>query len=161
MTAHAPGAEGLLAENRQARFRYEILETLVGGLVLQGSEVKSLRAGRGQIGEAYASFSRGELWLVGAHIAQWLPGGSVIGFGQHDERRPRKILLKQQELKKFQAEVQQQGLTMVPLRLFFGARGKVKVLLALGKGKNTVDKRHSIRAREEKRTMLRVMKGLK
>lgn len=146
----------LICENRRARFAYELLEFYDGGLVLLGSEVKSLRAGGGHVNEAYASFSRGELWLVGSHIA---PYKFSTGDLAHEERRSRKILLNAKELKKIKEQLEQKGLTLVPLKLFWN-RGKVKVALALGRGKKLVDKRRTVMERETKRKLAGVLKGL-
>jgi SsrA-binding protein len=150
--------KALICENRRARFHYELLEFYEGGLVLAGAEVKSLRGGGGQINEAYASFSRGELWLIGAHIAPYKHAGHAA-FGEgYDERRSRKVLLHKSELKKVKEAIEQQGLTLVPLRLFW-QKGRVKVALAVARGKKTVDKRRSIKEREMKRDIARVFKG--
>lgn len=150
--------ESMICENRRARFNYEWLEFYEGGLVLTGTEVKSIRAGQVQINEAYASFSRNELWLIGAHIAHYKPAGLSALNGQHEEKRTRKILLKAAELKKIKKSLEQQGLTLVPLRLFW-ARGKVKVALTVARGKNVVDKRATIKKREGDRELRRIMKG--
>jgi SsrA-binding protein len=146
--------ESLICENRKARFHYELLEFYEGGLMLTGPEVKSLREGGGHINEAYASFSRGELWLIGAHIA---PYGNA-GYAVQEERRTRKILLHASELKKIKIGLEREGLTLVPLRLFW-SRGKAKVALAVAKGKKTVDKRETIKKRDMERETRRVFKG--
>jgi SsrA-binding protein len=146
---------GTICENRRARFNYALEEFFEGGLVLLGSEVKSLRAGHAQLNEAYASFSRGELWLVGAHIPLY---GAASLDSHTDERRSRKILMHAKELKKLQNAVQAQGYTLVPLRLKWKHR-VVKVDLALAKGKNVVDKRETIKRREQDRDLLRLKKG--
>jgi SsrA-binding protein len=147
---------GVICENRRARFNYALEEFFEGGLVLEGSEVKSLRLGHAQLNEAYASFSRGELWLVGAHIP--LYSHAAESTGHTDERRSRKILMHAKELKKLQNAVQAQGYTLVPLRLKWKHR-VVKVDLALAKGKNVVDKRETIKRREQERDLLRLKKG--
>jgi SsrA-binding protein len=146
---------GTIAENRRARFNYVLEEFFEGGLVLLGSEVKSLRLGYGQINEAYAQFSRGELWLVGAHIALYKDAGYA---GHTDERRSRKILMHAKQLDKLQNAVQAQGYTLVPVRLKWKHR-VVKVDVALAKGKNLVDKRETIKRRENDRELLRLKKG--
>ena len=146
--------ENVICENRRARFNYELLEFYEGGLVLTGPEVKSLRAGGGQINEAYASFSRGELWLIGSHIA---PYGNA-GYAVQEDRRTRKILLNRSEMERIQKGLEREGLTLVPLRLFW-AKGKAKVALAVAKGKNTVDKRETIKKRDMERETRRIFKG--
>ncbi len=146
--------DSVICENRRARFNYELLDFYEGGLVLTGPEVKSLRAGGGHINEAYASFSRGELWLIGSHIA---PYGNA-GYAVQEDRRTRKILLKGSELEKIQKALERDGMTLVPLRMFW-ARGKAKVALAVAKGKNTVDKRETIKKRDAERETRRIFKG--
>lgn len=148
--------DSLICENRRARFHYELLDFYEGGLVLTGPEVKSLRGGDGHINEAYASFSRGELWLIGSHIA---PYGNA-GYAVQEERRSRKILLHASELKKLREALEREGLTLVPLRLFW-QRGRCKVALAVAKGKKTVDKRETIKRRDAERATQRIFKGRK
>lgn len=148
--------ENVICENRRARFHYELLDFYEGGLVLSGPEVKSLRDGGGQINEAYASFSRGELWLIGSHIA---PYGNA-GYAVQEDRRTRKILLNKSEMEKIQKGLERDGLTLVPLRLFW-QKGRAKVALAVAKGKNTVDKRETIKRRDQEREVRRVFKGRK
>ncbi len=144
----------LICENRRARFQYELLEFYQGGLVLTGTEVKSLRLGQAHVNEAYASFSRGEIWLIGAHIGAY----KNAGYTPHDERRSRKILLHKQQIKKLQVAIQQKGLTLVPMKLYWH-KGRAKVDIALAKGKNTVDKRETIKRREADRSLRRIFKG--
>lgn len=146
--------DNVISENRRARFNYELLDFYEGGLVLTGPEIKSLRNGGGQINEAYANFSRGELWLIGSHIA---PYGNA-GYAVQEERRSRKILLHAAELEKIQYGIQRDGLTLVPLRLFW-QKGRAKVALAVAKGKNTVDKRETIKKRDAERETRRIFKG--
>jgi SsrA-binding protein len=152
-----PKPQPPICENRRARYAYELLDFYEGGLVLTGPEVKSLRAGGGQIYEAYASFSKGELWLIGAHIAPYAHA-TVQGAEGYDPRRSRKILLHASELKKLKEAREQQQLTVVPLRLFW-QHGRVKVALALAKGKKLVDKRETIKRREQERATRRIFKG--
>lgn len=146
--------DNVICENRRARFNYELLEFYEGGLVLSGPEVKSLRGGGGQINEAYASFSRGELWLVGSHIA---PYGNA-GYAVQEDRRTRKILLNKKELEDIKYSLERDGLTLIPLRLFW-QKGRAKVALAVAKGKNTVDKRETIKKRDMERETRRIFKG--
>jgi SsrA-binding protein len=148
--------DSVICENRRARYNYELLDFYEGGLVLTGPEVKSLRGGGGQINEAYASFSRGELWLIGCHIA---PYGNA-GQAEQEERRTRKILLHEAELKRIQHGLERDGLTLVPLRLFW-QKGRAKVALAVAKGKKTVDKRETIKKRDMERETRRIFKGRK
>ena len=148
--------DSVICENRRARFNYELLDFYEGGLVLTGPEVKSLRAGGGQINEAYASFSRGELWLIGSHIA---PYGNA-GYAVQEDRRTRKILLNKGELEKIAKGIEREGLTLIPLRLFW-QKGRAKVALAIAKGKNTVDKRETIKKRDLERETRRIFKGRK
>lgn len=146
--------DSVICENRRARFNYELLDFYEGGLVLSGPEVKSLRAGGGHINEAYANFSRGELWLIGSHIA---PYGNA-GYAVQEETRSRKILLNKTEIERIKKGLERDGLTLVPLRLFW-QKGRAKVALAVAKGKNTVDKRDTIKKRDMERETRRIFKG--
>lgn len=146
--------DSVICENRRARFNYELLDFYEGGLVLSGPEVKSLRNGGGQINEAYASISRGEVWLIGSHIA---PYGNA-GYAVQEDRRTRKILLHAAEVEKIAKAIEREGLTLVPLRLFW-QKGRAKVALAVGKGKNAVDKRETIKKRDAERETRRIFKG--
>ena len=123
-------SHGLVAENRRARYDYAIGETLEAGLVLLGTEVNSLRLGKAQITEAYASPEKGELWLINAHIPEYLQANRF----NHEERRPRKLLVSKKQLAKLDQEVSRAGNTIVPLKLFFNDQGRAKVLIGLGKG---------------------------
>jgi SsrA-binding protein len=145
---------GTVAENRRARFDYEILDTLEAGIVLTGTEVKSLRTGKAQITESYASPERGELWLVNAHIPEYLQANRF----NHAERRPRKLLVSKKELARLSQEVERAGNTIVPLKLYFNDRGTAKVLIGLGKGKKSFDKRESQKARDWGREKQRLLK---
>ena len=127
----------LVAENRKARFNYDIEEKLEAGIVLTGSEVKSLRAGRANIAESYATEEGGELYLINAHIAEYA-GAARDG---HAPTRPRKLLLHAREIARLIGAVNRQGMTLVPLKLYFNARGIAKVQLGLAKGKKLHDKR--------------------
>lgn len=153
--------DNIITENRRARFNYELLEYFEGGLVLTGAEIKSIRNGGATVNEAYASFSRGELWLIGAHIAPYKHAGVPQGGGfgaPYDERRSRKVLLHKSELKKLRIAREQQSLTIVPTMLVW-KKGFAKVVLAIGKGKKTIDKRDTIRKREASREVARIFKG--
>jgi SsrA-binding protein len=144
-------AAGDVATNRQAAFRYNLLEKLEVGIVLQGSEVKSLRNGSVQLKDAYAEVRDGELWLRNMHIAPYSPARD-----NHDPERPRKLLLHRREIERLIGKTAERGLTLVPTRVYFsGPRAKVE--LALAKGKDVHDKRRSIKDREQKREMERAL----
>ena len=146
---------GLVADNRRARFDYEVLNTLEAGIVLTGTEVKSLRSGHAQIAEAYVSPEGGELWLINAHIPEYLQANRF----NHDERRPRKLLVSKKELSRLSQDVARKGHTIVPLKLYFGDRGKAKLLIGLAKGKNVADKRQTSRERDWNREKARILKN--
>ncbi len=132
-------ATASVAQNRRARHEYEILETFEAGIVLQGSEVKSLREGKAQLSDAYARVDGGEMWLF-VHIPPWQ---YATGFGAHDPERRRKLLLHRDQIDELMGKTQQQSLTLVPLSLYFND-GRAKVELALAKGRRLYDKRHAI-----------------
>jgi SsrA-binding protein len=145
---------GTVAENRRARFDYEIIDTLEAGIMLTGTEVKSLRTGKAQITEAYASPERGELWLINAHIPEYLQANRF----NHTERRPRKLLVSKKELARLSQEVERAGNSIVPLKLYFNDRGMAKVLIGLGKGKKSFDKRQTEKNRDWGREKQRLLK---
>ncbi len=136
-----------VARNRRARHEYDILDTYECGIALQGSEVKSLRAGRVTLADAYARVEGGEAWLLGVHIP---PYEHAAGFGAHDPERRRKLLLHRQQIDELMGRTQQQSLTLVPLSIYF-KEGRAKVELALAKGRRLYDKRHAIAARDAER----------
>ena len=144
----------VVADNRKARFAYEIGETFEAGLVLTGSEVKSLRAGRATIAEAYADARGGEIWLVNANIPEYLQAARF----NHAPKRPRKLLLHQRQINKLIGAVERDGMTIVPLRLYFNPRGRAKIEIALGRGKKLHDKRDTARDKDWQREKERVMK---
>jgi SsrA-binding protein len=148
-------AEGvkLIAENRRARHEYEFLERVEAGVVLTGSEVKSARDGHVQLGQAYADVRNGEAWLVGASIAEYAQAG---GSG-HSPDRDRKLLLHRQEIDSLYGKVREKGLTLVPTRMYF-KDGRVKVELALARGRERFDKRRVIADRDAQRQMERALK---
>ena len=146
--------EKLVVENRQARHEYQLLERLEAGIVLTGTEVKSLREGRASLRRSYGDIRDGELWLVGANIASYDKGS----IGQHDPERARKLLLHRREIDSLRGQVQERGLTLVPLRLYF-KHGRAKVELALARGKDVRDKRRDIAKREAQRDMERALKN--
>ena len=143
-----------VARNRRATFDYFIDERLEAGIVLAGSEVKSLRAGRGTINEAYAAGQGGELFLINAYIPDYAPARH---FG-HDTRRARKLLLKKNEINKLIGALQKKGQTLIPLNLYFNKRGLAKIELGLAHGKKQHDKRHAIKDRDWKREQERLMR---
>ena len=145
--------EKLIVENRRARHEYELLDRVEAGLVLTGTEVKSLRDGRASLQQAYADFRDGEAWLVGAHISVYDQGN----IANHDPDRDRKLLLHKKELASLTGKVAQRGLTLVPTRLYF-KDGRAKVELALARGKEQRDKRRDIAKREADRDMQRAIK---
>jgi len=147
-------SHGQIAENRRARFDYEILDTLEAGIMLTGTEVKSLRQGQAQITESYASPEGGELWLINAHIPEYLQANRF----NHSERRRRKLLVSKKDLARLSQGVERAGNTIVPMKLYFNDRGIAKVLIGLGKGKKTFDKRETERNRDWNRDKARIMK---
>ncbi|WP_424981406.1 SsrA-binding protein SmpB [Maritalea sp. S77] len=147
---------GLVAENRRARFDYEILDTMEAGLVLEGTEVKSLRNGKAQITESYASPEDGEIWLINAHIPEYLQANRF----NHDERRRRKLLLKKREMSRLMSAVEKQGNTIVPLKLYFNDRGMAKLLIGIAKGKKQHDKRETEQKRDWSRQKNRLLKEM-
>ena len=147
-------AEKLISENRRARHDYHVLERVEAGLALSGSEVKSLRLGQAVLQRAYADARDGELWLVGLHI----PPYEQASIEPHDPDRARKLLLHRREIDRLSAQVAEKGLTLVPTRLYF-KNGRVKVELALARGKEGRDKRRDIADRETKRRIERELKS--
>ncbi|MDJ0851509.1 MAG: SsrA-binding protein SmpB [Myxococcota bacterium] len=141
----------LVATNRRARFEYEILDTVEAGLVLVGPEVKSLRAGKANLSDAYAIIRNGEAWLMSAHISPYAQASRE----NPDPRRQRKLLMHRSEISRLQGKVAERGLTLVPLELYF-KNGRAKVRLGLARGKRRHDKRETIRRREQEREMDRI-----
>jgi SsrA-binding protein len=144
----------LVAENRKARFNYDIEEKLEAGIALMGSEVKSLRSGKANIAESYATEEGGELFLINAHIAEYA-GAARDG---HAPTRPRKLLLHAREIARLIGAMHREGMTLVPLRLYFNARGIAKVQLGLAKGKKLHDKRDAEKKRDWERQKGRLMR---
>lgn len=144
----------VVADNRRARFDYELLETLEAGLVLTGTEVKSLREGRASLAEAHAGEAGGEIWLFNAHIPEYAPANRF----NHEPRRPRKLLLHRREINRLIGAVQKEGMTLVPLRLYFDARGVAKLSVALARGKKKHDKRETEKKRDWQREKSRLLK---
>ena len=144
-----------IAENRRARFDYHIEETVEAGIALTGTEVKSLRSGHANIAESYASAEKGGIFLVNAYIPEYKQAGA---FFQHDPRRPRRLLLHKREIHKLSVAVDRQGLTMVPLELYFNKRGRAKLRLALAQGKKLRDKRVTTAKRDWQRQKARLLR---
>ena len=143
-----------IATNRKARHEYEILETVEAGLVLRGTEVKSLRAGQVNFKDSFATVRNNEAWLRGCHISPYSHGTDA----NHEPERDRKLLLHQREIARLTGKIAERGLTLVPLRLYF-KQGRAKVELGLGRGKKLHDKRSSLREREVRREMDRAARG--
>lgn len=146
---------GGIAKNRKARFNYTIHETIEGGIVLTGAEVKALRQGKVSINESYAMPEGGEIFLLNASIMEY----GAIGYMKHVTNRPRKLLFRRREINRLIGAVNRKGFTLVPLSLFFNARGLAKIELALATGKNTVDKREDIKKRDWDKEKHRLLKG--
>lgn len=144
--------ERLIAQNRKARHNYSVLDTLECGIALVGSEVKSLRAGKVSLEEAYGRVRDGELWLVGCDIAEYTEANQF----NHDRRRPRKLLLHRREIRKFADRAREEGLTLVPLKLYF-KRGKAKILMGICRGRKQYDKREVKKKQQVDRGLRRAM----
>ena len=144
----------VVADNRKARFNYFIDETLEAGVALTGTEVKSLRQGKATIGESYADTRGGEIWLINSNIPEYQQANRF----NHAPKRPRKLLLHRSQINKLIGAVEREGMTLVPLKLYFNERGRAKIELALARGKKQHDKRESIKEREVRREMDRAMK---
>jgi SsrA-binding protein len=143
----------VIARNRRARHDYHLEDTVEGGLVLTGTEVKSLRAGRASLTDGFAQIEDGEVWLHGVHIPEYTQGT----WTNHEPRRPRKVLLHRKEIDRFASKVAERGLTIVPLELYF-KDGRVKVELALARGKRSYDKRHDLAERDAAREVERAFR---
>lgn len=145
-----------VAINRRAKFDYQISETIEAGIMLTGTEVKSLRLGKANIGQCYAGEENGEIWLFGAQIDEYEQAGRHL---QHEPRRNRKLLLKQKEIKKLTGRLDREGMTLVPMSLYFNSRGVAKLKLGLAKGKKQHEKRDAIKDRDWKRNQSRILKN--
>jgi len=143
-----------VAENRRARFEYFIEDVFEAGIALSGTEVKSLRFGEGSIAEAYAYVNDGQAWLVNANIPEFSHGNRF----NHEPKRQRKLLLHAREIEKMIGAVERKGMTLIPLSVYFNAKGRAKVELALAKGKQTHDKRQTIKDRDWQRDKARLMR---
>ncbi|BCH33887.1 SsrA-binding protein [Mesorhizobium sp. L-8-10] len=144
-----------VAENRKARFSYEVVDTVEAGLVLTGTEVKSLRQGQANIQESYASVEDGEIWLINSYLPEYLQGNRF----NHEPRRRRKLLLNKREMARLAQSVEREGMTMVPLKIYFNDRGRAKLLLAIARGKKLHDKRESEKQRDWAREKGRLLRA--
>ncbi|KQZ94239.1 SsrA-binding protein [Mesorhizobium sp. Root157] len=142
------------AENRKARFNYEVLDTLEAGLVLSGTEVKSLRGGHANIQESYASFEGGEVWLINSYLPEYLQANRF----NHEPRRRRKLLVSKREMARLSQSIEREGMTLVPLKIYFNDRGRAKLLLAVARGKKLHDKRQTEKQRDWNREKGRLLK---
>ncbi len=149
-------AERLVASNKRIRRDYEIIETVEAGLVLTGTEVKSLRAGRADLSGSFARIEGGEVWLIDCHIPPYEQGG----YSNHEPKRPRKLLLHRHQIRRLIGRVSQKGLTLVPVRLYFQG-GYAKILLAVARGRGKGDKRRRIEDDEARREMKKALRSLK
>ena len=154
MAAKPPRTFKIIADNRKARFNFEIGEVFEAGIALTGTEVKSLRAGKATIAESYADARSGELWLLNANIPEYLQASRF----NHSPKRPRKLLLHKREIVKLIGAVEREGMTLVPLKLFFNAKGRAKVEIALARGKKLHDKRETEKKRSWERERSRLMR---
>ena len=145
----------IIADNRKARFAYAIEDTLEAGIMLVGSEVKSLRSGKSTIAESYAHAKDGELWLVNSYIPEYTQASRF----NHEPKRTRKLLVHKREAAKLAAAIQREGMTLIPLKLYFNDKGRAKLLLGVAKGKKTHDKRESEKARDWQRDKARLMRN--
>jgi SsrA-binding protein len=145
----------IVAQNRRARFDYEIAETLEAGIMLSGSEVKSLRFGTSSISEAFAGEIGGEIFLFNANIPEYLEANRF----NHEPKRPRKLLMRKRQAGKFLGAIKRKGMTLVALKLYFNSKGRAKVEVGLGRGKKTVDKRESIKDRDWQRDKARLLRN--
>jgi SsrA-binding protein len=154
MAEKKPRTFKIIAENRKARFNYEIGEVVEAGIALTGTEVKSLRQGKATIAESYADAKGGEIWLVNANIPEYLQASRF----NHAPKRPRKLLLHRRQIDKLAAAVDREGMTIIPLKMFFNDKGRAKVEIALGRGKKLHDKRETEKKRSWERERGRLMR---
>ncbi len=147
-------ASNINIKNKRASFDYEFIDTFVAGLVLTGTEIKSIRLGKASLVDTYCYFAKGELWVKNMHIAEYFYGS----YNNHAARRDRKLLLQKKELKKLERSTKETGFTIVPTRLFINEKGLAKLVIALAKGKKQYDKREALKEKDDKRMMDRVFK---
>jgi SsrA-binding protein len=156
MAAGKDDGRKTIAENRKARFEFRIEDTYEAGIQLTGTEVKSLRVGQANIAESYASAEQGGIYLINAYIPEYNAAGS---FFQHNPKRPRRLLLHRREIHKLAIAVERQGMTIVPLELYFDPRGRAKLRIALAQGKKLHDKREDAAKRDWQRQKARLLRG--
>jgi SsrA-binding protein len=145
----------VVAENRKARFNYAIEDTIEAGIALTGTEVKSIRGGKSTIAESYADSRDGEIWLINANIPEYLQANRF----NHEPKRPRKLLLHRRQINKLMGAVEREGMTLIPLKLYFNERGRAKLQLAVAKGKKLHDKRESEKRRSWERERGRLLRA--
>lgn len=145
-------AKDVNIKNKRARFDYEITDTYTAGIVLTGTEIKSVRQGKASLADTFCYVANGEVWLKNMHIAEYSYGS----YNNHEVRRDRKLLLQRKEIRKLEKDGKEAGFTIVPLRMFINERGLAKVQIGLGRGKKEYDKRQSIKEREDKRSIQRM-----
>lgn len=141
-------------KNKRATFDYELVETFIAGIVLTGTEIKSIRLGKAGLADTYCFFERGELWVRNMHVAEYFYGT----YNNHQARRDRKLLLNKNELRKLSRLTKETGFTIIPVRLFVNEKGLAKLVIAIARGKKQYDKRQSLREKEDKRSMDRMFK---
>ncbi|MDL2305350.1 SsrA-binding protein [Bacteroides sp. OttesenSCG-928-D19] len=142
-------------KNKRASFDYEFIETFTAGIVLTGTEIKSIRLGKASLVDTYCFFTNGELWVKNMHITEYFYGS----YNNHSVRRDRKLLLNKKELKKLERSTKETGFTIVPARMFINEKGLAKLVIALAKGKKQYDKRESLKEKDDKRDMDRIRKN--
>ncbi len=142
-------------KNKRASFDYEFIETFTAGIVLTGTEIKSIRLGKASLVDTYCFFARGELWVKNMHITEYFYGS----YNNHTVRRDRKLLLNKKEIKKLERSTKETGFTIIPVRMFINEKGLAKVVIALAKGKKQYDKRESLKEKDDKRDMDRIRKS--
>ena len=147
-------SNNIVIKNKKASFDYELIETFVSGIVLTGTEIKSIRLGKASLVDTYCTFVQGELWMKNMNISEYFYGS----YNNHDARRDRKLLLNRKELIKIGRLSETTGFTVIPTKLFLNEKGLVKIVIAVAKGKKAYDKRQSLRERDDKRDMDRVFK---
>lgn len=147
-------AKNINIKNRRATFDYEIGDTYTAGLVLTGTEIKSIRAGKASLTDSYCVIDRGEVWVKGMNISEYFYGS----YNNHAARRDRKLLLSKKEIAKIEKAVSDPGFTLIPLRIFISDRGFAKLVVGVARGKKQYDKRQAIKEREDKRILDRMMK---
>ena len=147
-------AQQINIKNKKARFNYEIGDTFTAGMVLTGTEIKSIRDGKANINDSYCVVDNGEVWVKSMHISEY----SFGSYNNHSVKRDRKLLLNKKEISKIAKETEQPGFTIVPIKIFISDRGFAKLVIGIGRGKKQYDKRQSIKEREDKRNIDRLMK---